>query len=131
MIHKFSARHTIVLLCSRRAFLVITTVFMNCYTINNLVIYFYGSICLLAYYIRIRPFDNTWAYWLELFNETHVMTSAYFTLFFTEWISDIQVKYQVGNLFVDITFWVIIINQVGILYETYLGVRLYRIKSIY
>ena len=131
MIIKFSAKHTIALLCGRRSMLVFTTVFLNYFTVPNLAVYFYGSIFLMAYYLRIRPFDTKWAYWLELFNETHIIVSGYFCLFFTEWIRNIQTKYQTGNLFVDITFWVIIINQLGIFYEVYLSIRLERKKRIY
>lgn len=131
MIHKHSAKHVIVLLCGRRLLLALTTVFWNHSLVPNLLVYFYGSIFLLSYYVRLRPFDNRWAYWLELLNETHVMVAAYSSLFFTAWADTVRVRYQYSSLFVDVTVWVIIVNQVGIFYEAYSGVRLWHLKKTY
>lgn len=110
MLHKKSAQDVILLLCGRRTFVVFTTVFMNHYLVPNLIVYFYGSIYLLSYYLRLRPFDNKWAYWLELLNETHVMVAAYSSFFFTEWVTSVRTRYQYCSLFVDFTVWVIIVN---------------------
>ena len=93
MIIKNSAQHTIALLCSRRMILVLTTVFLNCHFVPNLVVYCYGTILLLAYYFFQRPFDNKWAYYLEVLNESFVAITAYFCLIFTDWYRDIQTKY--------------------------------------
>lgn len=123
MIHKPTAQDVIVLLCGRRALIVFVTVFLNRFHLPMVYFYLYGSIFLLQYYISKRPFNTRWAYWLELLNETHVMVAAYFSFFFTEWISNIKARYQFSNFFVDLTVWVIILNQLGIVYETYLGVR--------
>ena len=119
------------MLCSRRLVLVLTTVFLNRFYIGNIIVYIYGSIYLLGYYTNRKPFDKRWAYWLELFNETFIIISAYFIFIFTNWISYIQTRYQLGLFFVDITTWVIIINQLGIIYETSYGIRMWSIKRKY
>ena len=128
---KFSARHTIAILCGRRAILVLSTVLLNFFFTSNFVIYVYGSTILIMYYLHIRPFERRYAYWLELFNESFIVITGYFCLLFTDWFKDVQTKYQTGNLYIDLVFWVIVINQLGIIYEIYTCMRYDRRKAIY
>lgn len=110
MIHKPTAQDVILLLCGRRAIIVFFTVFLNRFHLPMVYCYIYGSIFLLSYYITNKPFTTRWAYWLELLNEYHVITAAYFSFFFTEWMSNIKTRFQFSNFFVDLTIWVIILN---------------------
>lgn len=50
-------------------------------------------------------------------NELFIMVAAYFSFCFTEWIGNIQTRYQIGNFFVDMILIVIILNQIAIIYE--------------
>ena len=101
----------------RRLLLVLTTVYFNKYIVVSFFVYFYCSIFLLQYYIRIRPFEDKWAHCLEILNESFVILATYFIFCFTEFILNIQIRYQIGNLFIDLIMWVIILNQIGIWYE--------------
>ena len=107
---KTTATHSIVLLCSRRLLLVLTTVFLNQHIIVSFFVYFYGSIWFLQYYISSKPFEWKWAYFLELMNESFVIIATYFIACFSEYILDIQTRYQLGNLFIDMLVVVIILN---------------------
>lgn len=93
MEHKHTAKDSIILLCGRRFLIVLTTVFLNRFHLPMVFIYVYPSIFLLSYYITNNPFNMRWAYWLELLNESHVITTAYFTFFYTEWTTNIKARY--------------------------------------
>ena len=120
---KPTAKDTIILLCSRRLLIVMVTVFLNDHHLPLVFSYIYPSILLLSYYIINQPFDSRYAYWLELLNESHVITSAYFTFFYTEWTTNIEARYNFSAFYLDLTIWVIILNQVFIFYEIYISLR--------
>ena len=114
---KITATQSIVLLCLRRFIIALTTVFLNKYIIVSFFIYSYGSTWFLGYYISRKPFNWRWAYALELMNESFLIVGTYFMSCFSEYILDIQTRYQVGNFFIDMIVVVIILNQIGIWME--------------
>lgn len=124
-IRKQTAVESIALLCMRRFMLVLTTVFLNSHLLPSLFVYFYGSIFLLWYYIYHHPFDRKWGHYLELMNESFVMIVAYFSFLFTEYVTNIEARYQFGSFLVDMLVWVIVINLIGIIYESYLSAARY------
>lgn len=115
----------------RRLLLVLTTVYFNKYIVVSFFVYFYCSIFLLQYYIRIRPFEDKWAHCLEILNESFVILATYFIFCFTEFILNIQIRYQIGNLFIDLIMWVIILNQLGIWYEVARAIKKHLRKRDY
>ena len=125
---KVTATQQIVMLCLRRFIIVLATVFLNKYIIVSFFIYSYGSTAFLAYYVIRKPFEWKWAYALELMNESFLIIATYFMMFFSEYILDIQTRYQIGNFFIDMIVVVIILNQVAIWYEVGIAVAKMRKK---
>lgn len=59
------------------------------------------------------------------------MVTAYFSFLFTEFVMDIEARYQFGAFFVDILVWIVVINLIGIIYELYVfSARFYK-KYLY
>ena len=128
---KTTSIESVMILCVRRFVLVLTTVFLNRYIIVNFFVYFYGSLWLLNYYISKKPFEWIWAFKFELLNEGFVLICSYFVICFSEYISNIQIRYQVGNLFIDMIVVVVILNQFGIFYEMSKAVFRYKRRQVY
>ena len=64
-----------------------------------------------------------WVHGLEILNESFLIVATYFMFCFSEYIFDIQLRYQMGNIFIDLLFIVIILNQVGICLEAGVAVN--------
>ena len=130
-IRKRTAADFVALLCLRRFTLAVTTVFLNDYLMPSQFVYFYGSIFLLWYYIFLHPFDRKWIHYLELVNESFVVVVANFSFLFTEFVANIEVRYQFGAFLVDMLVWVVVINLIGIVYQFYLSSAWYYKKHRY
>ena len=126
-----TATQQIALLCFRRFVIVLATVFLNKHIIVSFFLYFYGSTWFLGYYMTRKPFQWKWAYALELMNESFLLIATYFMTCFSEYILDIQTRYQVGNFFIDMIVVVIILNQIGIWLEVGLAVAKLQRKQKY
>ena len=86
---KSSSIESVIILCSRRFLLVLTTVFFNRFVIVSFYSYFYSSLWLLNYYITHRPFEKKWVHHFEIMNEVFVMIATYFIICFSEFLSNI------------------------------------------
>lgn len=102
---------------TRRMLLAMTTASINFMVLPSLYIYFYGSLFFIHKYFSLKVFDKLWVERVEIMNEVFIMISGYFSFCFTEWIGDIQTRYQVGKFYFDMILIVIILNMVAIIYE--------------
>ena len=67
----------------------------------------------------ISRFEN----WCEIMNNTFILVSGYFMLMFTEWIWDLELRYELGEIFVYMLVKVIVVNLFLIVKDMCNGVK--------
>lgn len=85
---------------------------MNDHIIISLPIYFYGSIFVLGIGLSQKPLDGRWWNILENLNEAFILITGYFMLFFSEWVPDVFVRQEYGDVYVELLYGIIAVNVV-------------------
>ena len=85
---------------------------MNDHIIISLPIYFYGSIFVLGIGLSQKPLDGRWWNMLENLNEAFILITGYFMLFFSEWVPDVFVRQEYGDVYVELLYGIIAVNVV-------------------
>ena len=71
-------------------------------------------VCILftSYVLLIRPFKNNEMNNLQIFNESCIMLANYHMLLFTDYISDIYMKFDIGWSLIAVTLFMILANLI-------------------
>lgn len=117
--------------CLRRMLLALFTVAVNEHILPSLLIYFYGSIFVVSLGFTHKPLEGSWHNWLENINELFIMITGYFMFFFSEWIGDVQVRYEYGAVYVELLHAVIIVNMLAVFGDLLKMIRRSYRKRIY
>ena len=80
------------------------------------------SYSLLSYMILMRPFQNKVDYFFEVLNEATILYVSYFLIVFTEYITDPEVRYNIGWLQISIISLNIVFNWVNLLLSLFLNI---------
>ena len=103
--------------CFRRLALACSTTFMNDHIVPSLAIYFYGSIFVVSIGVSQKPLEGRWFNILENLNETFIIITGYFMLLFSEWVPDVYVRHEYGDVYVELLHGIIAVNVVVGLYD--------------
>jgi hypothetical protein len=95
-----------------------------------------ASILMLSYYMIVKPFNDTYQYKLEVFNEMFLLFGfTYFTHMFSDFIKESWIRFSVGWYFIGILGLFIGINLIlmfiAILQETIFKLKRRKEKKKY
>jgi hypothetical protein len=96
-INKWSSSWITTIFCLRRLLICIFTIHFNSYLILNIYVTIYSSIFILFFYINVQPFKTRFLNRIEILNEIGYLSTNYFMFLFTDFINDIEFRYQVGK----------------------------------
>ena len=61
--------------------------------------------------MSVMPMDSRALNFSEIFNELSILYSSYYSFTYTpDWIQDLDVKYNVGDFFVQSLFPILVVN---------------------
>ena len=120
---KTSAYQLTLIFCARRLFLAIATVLKGEYLIVGLYAYILLSMLTLTFFIRNKPMKYESFNNVEIMNETLILTTSYFMFVFSDWISDVEIRYNVGFYLMYLVAVMSFINFVIIIREMCKGIK--------
>jgi len=94
----------------RRLLVVMAAVFMPIKSGYHVQVFMALSTGMLVFLILVKPFNSHLLNKLEIFNECAILTSAYFLVFFSDYISDTDLKYDLGFGFIALLLFCILTN---------------------
>jgi len=94
----------------RRLLVVMAAVFMPIKSGYHVQVFTALSVFMISYLILAKPFNSKLLNILEVFNEGVVLTSAYFLIFFSDYITDTDFKFELGFAFIVILCLCILTN---------------------
>lgn len=92
--------------CLRRFVLAFATVFFSETLWLQLFVFTYSTLFAACFFIGIRPMNQKLLNRIEMFNETATLGSLYFILYFTEWCDNVELRSDVGQMYM---YYVILI----------------------
>ena len=70
------------------------------------------SLLMLTWLIRVKPFDTKYKLYLELANESIVLTLSYFGFLFSDYVQNPVSRYQFGYLYIGFLAFGLLFNIV-------------------
>ena len=116
--------------CLRRLALACTTVFLNNHIIPSLALCSYSSIAIIGIGLSEKPLNGKWWNILENLNEAFIIITGYFMLLFSEWVPDVFVRHQYGEVYVELLHGIIAVNCVVGLYDMGKRARKYYLRRM-
>ena len=107
----------------RRLLLALATVLGSRYLIINLYSYIFLSMLVLMFFIGNRPMKYASFNNVEIMNETLVLISTYFMFVFSDWIKDVEIRYEVGFYLMYVISVLALINTIIIVREMCRGIK--------
>ena len=107
--------YTCFFLCRRFIHAFSTVFFQNLYL--NLYTNFFSCLFLLKFYLDYRPMVDNFSNRIELFNELFVLLSNYFIIILSDFVPQIEFRYQLGMQIVYMIGIVFISNIALVLYQ--------------
>lgn len=112
------------LFCIRRICIAISTIFLNKSVLFNFSINLVFSMYLMKYLCDNKPLNRKLMNRLELLNECFTFVLFYFMLLFTDFVSNVEIRYKIGYYFIYLVIAMISINLILVLIEMGLGIKL-------
>lgn len=103
--------------CIRRFIVAMSTVFLVRQLISQIYLNTYTSLSLLFFYFQVRPMATRQQNKIELLNETFTMFSNYFLILFSDFILELEVRYDIGFKAVGLTIMIIACNIFLVFYD--------------
>lgn len=111
--------------CTRRLSIASTIVFCDQLIFIQTLTYSVSSLCTLKYLHCSQPKEKRILNNLETFNETMIVMTSYFMLTWSNFVDDVEMRYQIGKVFLKCVVVVVTINFAVILYQ--MGTAVFRI----
>jgi hypothetical protein len=94
----------------RRLFLAAVTVFLVDFPLFQNWAFMLSSILILSYTLIARPMTNVFFNFMEIINEVFILFSSYMMLLFTDFITDVELRYSIGGYFFNSIVGIAAIN---------------------
>jgi hypothetical protein len=120
---KTSAYQLTLIFCTRRLLLALATVLKGEYLIVGLYTYVFLSMLTLSFFIRNKPMKYESFNNVEIMNETLILSTSYFMFVFSDWIPDVEIRYNVGFYLMYLVAAMSVINFIIIIREMCKGIK--------
>lgn len=97
--------------CLKRLFISFFTVFYNDSAIANVFVNIFASLIFVKYLLDHMPMEFKYLNRLEILNTCFMLFFNYFLFMFTIWCGDVEVRYELGFVFVYIIGFVMAFNM--------------------
>ena len=105
------------LFCVKRLVYALITVYLFNNVVPQLYAYIFVPLFSIGFNIRHKPFNSKLLHYKENLNEFAILMCAYYIAMFTQWICDPMVRYQIGWIFIQSLFVILLINLMIIIYQ--------------
>ena len=112
--------------CVRRLLVALFTVFSKKPLVINIYIIIYTSLFIIRFYFDKKPMLTSTLNKIELLNEIFQLFSNYFMFLFTDFIGDVEFRYQIGYWFIGYVSLVFLVNLSIIVADMFTDIRLKR-----
>ena len=113
--------------CFKRILLGLTTIYLAEFVIGSTYVYAFGSLFSIGYFLNNRPMSSKLFNFMESLNEAAIYFMCYFTFMFTDWIDDVDMRWEIGNVFTPLVVGIVLINiicvvqdMVKVIFQNYL-----------
>ena len=110
--------------CIRRLLVGLFTIFSEKPLVINIYINIYSSLYIIRFYFDKKPMLTPTLNKIELLNEIFQLFSNYFMFLFTDFIGDVEFRYQIGYSFIGYVSMVFLINLSIIVADMFTDIRL-------
>ena len=105
------------LFCVKRLIYGFTTSYCGNYVVPNIYVYIFIPLFSIGYLINNKPMNSKLLNFMEIMNEFLILCCGYFIMFFTQWICDPNLRYNIGFIYIPILASVLLVNFILIFYE--------------
>ena len=91
----------------------------------------YTSLALIIFYFKYPVMQSNFQTRTEKFNEIVLFFSNYMMIFFTEFIRDAELRYEIGFMMSYLVLMIIAINIVLVLLDMVIGLLLWHKKRVH
>jgi hypothetical protein len=96
--------------CLKRLLLAVFTVFFNNSLVLNILMNIFGNLAVIKYLLDSMPMEFTYLNWLEIINEINMLFFTYVLFLFTQFVPDLEIRYQLGYVFIYLVSFVMGLN---------------------
>ena len=130
---KNSAYKVTTIFCVKRILLGLTTAYLNGFVLASIYVYGFTSLFSIGWFLNERPMVSKLMNFMENINELAIYISCYFMFLFTEWIPDVEMRYNLGFIYLPALLSIIAANFACVIYDMLkpLFFKIKRVKSKY
>lgn len=96
--------------CLKRLIIGLFTVYLNKSLTLNIYVNIFGNILFIKYLCDSMPMEFKYLNLMEIMNEICLSFFIYFLFLFSDFVSDIEVRYKLGYLFIYLVIFIIAVN---------------------
>ena len=109
--------------CAMRFMLAFSTIFIQDFLWLQLFVYLYSTLYVACFFIHVKQMNGKFYNNIEIFNEVATLISVYFLLCFSDWILDIELRNDIGDVYAKYLIGIALINFLLILHEMTLPIQ--------
>lgn len=87
-----------------------STVFESSLLIMNIYVMIFGSLLVIKFLFHYKPFNSRLLNTFEILNEIFVLFISYFMFLFTDFVPDVEYRFELGYRFIAFTGLICFVN---------------------